>query len=101
VVLLLYPARVDSSNGFYVINNNVVTVNDEFNKALKKLSYFRQEERLRLTTIQGLLDHIIAAENVRMNFSGDGKIIVRNEGRDLIKGLSFSTKASEVKTERK
>jgi hypothetical protein len=101
VIIHCYPARVDSSNGFYVINKNVVTVNDEFNKALKKLSYFRQGERLRLTTIQGLLDHIIAAEKVSLSIENDGKIVIRNDGRELIKGLSLSTKALEVKAEKK
>lgn len=96
IIVHSYPARVDSTNGFYTIKAGFAFANEEFNLALSKLSSYRNQEKIRLTTIREMLDYRTSLENISYEFLSDGSIRLYNAGRDIIRGISFSTLATSV-----
>ena len=96
IIIHCYPARADSSTGFYKINNGIIEVNEEFNKALSKLSFYRMNEKIRLTTIREMLDYRTSLEDVTFKILPNGNINLYNSGKATIRGISFSTIAKEV-----
>ena len=96
IIVHCYPARVDSTNGFYVIKDGLVEANEEFNHALSKLSSYRSQEKIRLTTIRDMLDYRTSIENITYEIMPEGIIRIHNSGNMIIHGLSFSTSATNV-----
>ena len=91
-----YPARVDSSTGFYDITDGVVTANEEFNKALGKLSSFRAKEKIWLTTIREMLDYRTSLEKISYEIFPDGSVRLHNTGKAVLRGVTFSVNANSV-----
>ncbi len=96
IIVHCYPARIDSTNGFYNFKDGIVVANEEFNQALSKLSSYRKLEKIRLTTIRDMLDYRTSLENISYEIQPDGNIRLHNSSRAIIRGLSFSTLAKEV-----
>ncbi len=96
IIIHCYPARVDSTTGFYKIKNGIVEVDEEFNKALSKLSLFRLNEKIRLTTIRQMLDYRTSLEDITFKILPNGNINLFNSGNGVIRGISFSANAKEV-----
>lgn len=96
IIIHCYPARVDSTTGFYKINNGIVEVNEEFNKALSKLSLYRMNGKIRLTTIREMLDYRTSLEDITFKILPNGNIQLFNSGKTTIRGVSFSANANEV-----
>lgn len=100
IILHCYPARLDSSTGFYDFRNGKVVVNDNFNKALAKLSLWRTEGKIRLVTIRDLLNYRTSLENISYEIKS-GDIVIANNGKEFMRGLSFSTEAKEIEIDNK
>ena len=98
IIIHCYPARVDSTNGFYVIKNNIISANEEFNHALQKLSSYRLMKKIWLTTIRDMLNYRTSIERISYHVNSDGSISLHNSGNEIIRGVSFSTFASGVKS---
>ena len=96
IIIHCYPSRVDTTSGFYKINNGIVEVNEEFNKALSKLSFYRLNEKIRLTTIREMLDYRTSLEDVTFKILANGNISLFNSGKATIRGISFSAIAKDV-----
>ena len=101
IIVHCYPARVDSTNGFYTINDGIVKANEEFNSALSRLSSLRSQEKIRLTTIRDMLDFRTSIENISYEILSNGNIRLHNSSRAIVRGLSFSTIAKVVEAEGK
>ena len=101
IIIHSYPARVDSTNGFYNIKDDVVIANEEFNQALSNLASYRNQEKIRLTTIREMLDYRTSLDNISYEINADGSIRVRNKGNEQVRGVSFSAIATDVKVKNK
>jgi hypothetical protein len=101
IIIHCYPPRVDSSNGFYTIKNNVIEVQKDFDQALKRLNDYRMADKIWLTTIRDFLDFRTSLENVSYEIAGDGKVLIKNNGREAIRGLTFSVSGIEYNVEGK
>ena len=100
-ILHVYPARLDSTTGFYRRENNHFVIDPEFEKALERQAALRDQGKLNLTTIRDYLDYQVALEHVELiPLSGNSARIKNASGSDL-KGLSCSIKSNEVKVEGK
>lgn len=97
IIVHSYPARIDSTNGFYTIKDGLAFANEEFNQALSKLSSYRMQEKIWLTTIRDMLDYRTSLENISYEILSDGSVRLYNSGRAMIRGLTFSTFATSVK----
>lgn len=100
-ILHVYPARLDSTTGFYRRQNNHFVIDPEFEKVLEKQAALRDQGKLNLTSIRDYLDYQLALEHVEIiPLSGNSAMIKNSSGLDL-KGLSFSIKSKEIKVEGK
>jgi hypothetical protein len=78
IIIHSYPARVDSMSKFYSIKDGIIVANNEFNQALAKLSSYRQQEKIRLTTIREMMDYRTSVENISYEITDTGKIRISN-----------------------
>ncbi len=101
IVIHCYPARVDSTNGFYVFKDNVAIANSDFNTALNKLASYRNDSMIWLTTIRQCLDYRLLLEGIEMKILADGKIQLHNANKTAIDGLTLAAYAEEVSAEKK
>jgi hypothetical protein len=97
IIIHAYPARVDSTNGYYTFKDNLIIANDEFNKALERLSTFRAKQLIRLTTVEQLLDYRTSLENITYEILPNGVIRLQNKNKGIIRGLSMSAACKDVK----
>ena len=95
-ILHCYPARVDSTNGFYRWEDGVIKADPEFNALLARLSSFRSQRKIWLTTVRDLLNYRTSLESLAYETLPGGRIRITNEGRDLIRGLTLSAQAEAV-----
>jgi hypothetical protein len=96
-----YPARADSTTGFYDYSDSEITANRSFNEMLARLSDYRKAGKIRLCTIKDMLAYRTSLDNISYEFTGNGIVRLHNDGRAPIYGLSFSVPASEVKSSKK
>ncbi len=96
VIMHCYPARVDSTNGFYNIKEGLVVANDEFNETLKKLSQYRAEKKIWLTTIREFMSYRERLEGIKYEIAEASKIKISNSGKEIVRGITFSARAKNV-----
>jgi hypothetical protein len=101
IIIHCYPARVDSTTGFYSIQDGKIVCNENFNAALAKLSLYRAQEKIQLTTIREMLDYKTSLESILISVGTDGIISVFNSGKGIVRGVSFTTLAGEVNAGKK
>lgn len=101
VILHSYPARVDSSSGYYSFTNGMAVANESFDAALKKLGAYRRQSKIWLTTIHEMLDYRLMLEKITFQVQDNGDIILINKNKSRIAGISFSVYANEVKAKEK
>ncbi len=97
VILHCYPARVDSTTGFYSVRDGVVNADAGFNQVLSRLSQYRAQKKIRLTTVRELLDYRSSSEKISYEILPGGTVRIKNEGKDVVRGISFSAAAKNVK----
>jgi len=96
-VIHCYPARVDSTNGFYMSNGSTLTANPEFNNLLSRISRYRDQGELYIATIRDLLDYRMALENVEYTLMPDGAVKLHNHNKQRIENLSMCIASKSVK----
>jgi hypothetical protein len=96
IVLHCYPSRCDSTTGFYTYNDQEIVVEPRFDNVLSKLRKYNEEGKIWLTTIHELMDFRIALENVKVDYTTDGRCIIYNDGEMPIKNVSFATNAKSI-----
>ena len=101
VVIHCYAPRVDSTNGFYVINEESIRINPDFDHALAALSRYRNEGKIWLTTIRDLVRFRTSLENLTYELNQDGTIRLHNAGKSVLRGITFSALANDVTAENK
>ncbi len=88
-VLHVYPARADSTNGFYEMKEGHFQIQESFEKILQRQSILRDEGLLHLSTVRDYLDYQLALEQVEVHLLMNGKVNVENKSGVDLKGLSF------------
>jgi hypothetical protein len=96
VIIHCYPARVDSTNGFYYSKDGLIVATDEFNSALKKLSQYRTEKKIRLTTIREFMNYKELLNGIKFEITDGSKIKISNTGKEIVRGLTFSAHAKSI-----
>lgn len=96
VILHSYPARVDSSSGYYLFKDGVAIANESFNDALKTLSGYRRQSKIWLTTIHEMLDYRLLLEKISFQVQSNGNILLSNTSKSRIAGVTFSVLGNEV-----
>ncbi|MFM7216448.1 MAG: hypothetical protein ACKO1U_00365, partial [Bacteroidota bacterium] len=83
-----YPARIDSTNGFYDWKKEVWTIDPGFDAALERLDRLRDDGKLWLTTIDQFVSRSLAVESVVIRYVGDDRFAFTNTSMQDIKGLT-------------
>ncbi|MEJ8546308.1 hypothetical protein [Brevibacillus borstelensis] len=73
-----------------------LVIQPNFDKLLKKMAYLRDQKKLYLTTVRGLMNYWLALEQVRIEYDPNGAIRVYNDGPAKISGLSMAVRSAEV-----
>ena len=88
-IIHAYPARADSTNGFYEMEDKGFVIQKAFDDALARMASLRDEGLLQLCTIENYLDYNIALENVQISFLTSGKVKIENKNPFMIKGFTI------------
>jgi hypothetical protein len=96
IVIHCYPARVDSTTGFFRIKDGLAYASDEFNQLLARLSQQRRFNTIWLTTIRQMLDYRTSLENLSYDIEPDGTVNIHNTGKSILRGVSFAVHAKNV-----
>ncbi len=92
-----YPAWVDPEKGFWVYDSDsTIVAAPGFNRTLERMANLRDQNKLNVTTVRDFLDYQLTVEKVNYEILPDGRIRITNQSNELIKGLSFATKAKHV-----
>ena len=92
-----YPARVDSSTGFYDRNEkNKFVINPNFNKLLRTLSEYKKSGNINVTTIRDFLNYNTSIENIDYKIIDTKNIHLTNKNKFVIRGLTLITNANKV-----
>ncbi|HRH67817.1 MAG TPA: hypothetical protein PLU53_16090, partial [Bacteroidia bacterium] len=91
-----YPARLDSTTGFYRREKNHFYIDPEFEKVLQRQSAFRDEGSLNLTTIRDYLDYQQAIAKVDCMPVNGNQVKIKNGSPVDLKSLSFSVKGMQL-----
>ena len=95
-ILHTYLARVDSTNGFYSYDGNTIVINPEFEKVLKILKEYSDENKIWLTTVQKMLDFRLLLEKVSIEYTKNGLVIIFNNNDVEVTGFSLITTAQSI-----
>lgn len=94
-----YPAWVETSRGFWDMENGIVVAKQDFNQALERIAKLHDEKRMLPTTIAEYMHYQELLQNVEYQYDNDG-IILHNKNNEVIKGFSIISK-SEMEIENK
>lgn len=92
----VYPARIDSSNGFYIWRDGHFRVDPEFDKALERLSRCRDQRKLYLTTVRDYLHYREQLDKVVYSTDENGFAVVSNYSTEDIRGLTMAISSHDV-----
>ncbi len=95
-VLHCYPARVDSTTGFYSYSENTIVVNPEFDSMLERLYDYSNQGKIWLTTVKEMLDYRLQLDNVVVQTGQGNSMFVYNNSDKAISGLSLITDANAI-----
>ncbi len=95
-VLHVYPARADSTNGFYELKDGHFRIQETFETALQRQAQLRDMGLLNLVTVKSYLDYRIGLEKLDIRFLTNGKVRVENKGDFDLKGLSFALSSGRI-----
>ncbi len=95
-ILHCYPARVDSTNGFYSFDGDKIVINPEFDKVLAKLKRYNDENKIWLTTVEKLLDYRLLLENVEIQYLENNRVVVYNNNEAVVKGVSVISASKSI-----
>lgn len=97
-----YPAGSIEGSGFWKFDSEKkIVIEPQFEKALERLASFRDSGLINLTTVRELLDYWIACENIRFEYVDSNSVIIMNENKAAIKGISFAVSARQITTTKK
>lgn len=95
-----YLARIPSKKqgGSFILRDSKGSwiIHPDFDRLLKRMNTLRDQGKLHLTTVREIMDYWLALSHVRMEYAPNGSILLHNDGKRKISGLSMVTKASEV-----
>ncbi|MFM9026654.1 MAG: hypothetical protein ACKOQ6_01490, partial [Bacteroidota bacterium] len=84
-----YPARIDSSNGFFNWQGAVWTINPEFDKALERISSRRDSGDFWVMDVSNYLDRAIKLDSISSWTDESGVFHVRNDNPLTVNGVTF------------
>jgi len=92
-----YPAWVETSRGFWDMENGKVIAKPDFDQALERIAKLRDEKRMLPTTIAEYMHYQELLQNIDYQYDDDGIILI-NRNDEIVKGFSLISK-SEMKIE--
>ena len=95
-ILHCYPARVDSTTGFYSYADKTIVVNPEFEIILGRLKVYNSENKIWLTTVKDLLDYRLLLEKIYVEPGKGSSVIVFNNNNVSVEGFSFVCQSDKV-----
>ncbi|MBP6533169.1 MAG: hypothetical protein KA285_07775 [Bacteroidia bacterium] len=95
-ILHCYPARVDSTNGFYSFDGDKIVINPEFDKVLAKLKRYNDDNKIWLTTVEELLNYRLQLENVEIQYLENNRVVVYNNNEAVVKGVSVISASKSI-----
>ena len=95
-IIHCYPSRLDSTNGFYIFENNHFRIDPEFEKVLQRQALMRNEGKLNITTIRQYLDFQLVIAQVECVPMNGNQVKLKNNSDSELKGISLSLKAANV-----
>lgn len=94
-----YPAWVETSRGFWDMDDGKAVAKPDFNNALERIAKLRDEKLLLPTTIDKFMNYQELLQNIDYQYNEDGVVIV-NKNNEIVKGFSLISK-SEIEVENK
>ncbi len=88
-IIHCYPARVDSTTGFYSVSDGTIQVNQDFDKTLERLAAYRDNGRIWLCTIRSYMEYQQALDLLEYTFQKDGSIVLTNHSNMIIHSLTL------------
>ncbi|NOU45463.1 MAG: hypothetical protein HOO86_00190 [Bacteroidales bacterium] len=93
----VYPAWVNDKVGCWTRDaDGKIVAQEQFNQALSRIHEMHLAGRLLPTTIAAQLRYHELVQHISYSVQNDGSIVVENNNRETIKGLSFITRANSV-----
>lgn len=93
----VYPAWVNEKIGCWSTDaDGKIVAQEQFNQALSRIHDLHRAGRLLPTTVAEQLNFHEAVQHISYSIQNDGSIVVENNNRETIKGLSFITRANSV-----
>ena len=96
-VLHVYPARADSTNGFYEYRDGHFYIQQGFEAALLRQSRLRDEGRLELSSVKDYFSYQLAIKKLKISLLANGVIQVENKSDIDLKAVSFAINSATVK----
>ena len=92
-IIHFYPAFIGNKLGY---NNGIVEksgtsyiINDYFDKMLARLSNYRDNKKINITTIRDFMDYQLTKQNIEVVRSSKNKFKIYNRNKYDVKGISF------------
>ena len=96
IIIHSYPARVDSTTGYYSYNENGIVVNPDFDRVLSTLRQYNDRGEIWLTTIEKLMSYRLALEKIKIDYLIDSRCVLFNDSDKPIDDVSFITEATGI-----
>ncbi|TAH42058.1 MAG: hypothetical protein EYC69_06930 [Bacteroidetes bacterium] len=96
-VMHVYPARADSTNGFYEYKDGHFFIQSGFDSALQRQSRLRDAGRLELISVKDYFGYQMAIQKVKIRPLENGFVEVENNSEVDLKGISFAINSATVK----
>ena len=96
IIIHSYPARVDSTTGYYSYNEKGIVVNPNFDKILSTLRQYNDRGEIWLTTIEKLMSYRLALEKIKIDYLIDSRCVLFNDSDKPIEDVSFISEAKDI-----
>ncbi|TVR39857.1 MAG: hypothetical protein EA392_05330 [Cryomorphaceae bacterium] len=94
----VYPAWVHLRKGFWQWNeDSLMVASPGFNRALDRLSRWRDEGRLWIPTVSQWMDHSLAIADIQIMQTGAREAVLINQSNRPVHGISLALKEAEIR----
>lgn len=88
-IIHCYSPWVTEDRGFWTNDNGKIVAKPDFNAALQRIAVLKEKKMLLPTTVERYMQYQKQLRDVSYIINYDGSIVLINNGKDLIKGLTL------------